>query len=215
MINNLSKNNSILNQFVSELRNVEVQNDSMRFRRNLERIGEIMAYEISKTLTYEEKSIISPLGEAICSVPSDKIVLATILRAGIPLHQGFLNYFDMAENAFVSAYRKYRKGEEFDIHVEYISSASLQDKILILIDPMLATGSSIHLVYKALLEKGIPQQIHVASALASNEGVNYVKQKLPHNTTVWSAAIDMELTAKSYIVPGLGDAGDLAYGKKE
>jgi uracil phosphoribosyltransferase len=212
----LDQQNTILNRFIAQMRDVKVQGDSMRFRRNLERAGEVMAYEISKTLHYEKQSVETPLGEAEVALFDDKIVIATILRAGIPFHQGFLNYFDDAQNAFVSAFRKYSKDGTFKVKVEYISSADLTDKVLILVDPMLATGTSLVLTYKALLEKGgIPRHTHVASVIASDEGVAYAREYLPDNdTTIWCGAVDEELTVKSYIIPGLGDAGDLAYGEK-
>jgi len=206
---------SILNRFIAELRDINIQNDAMRFRRNLERIGEILAYEISTTLQYEAKTIQTPLGFATEQVPTDQVVLATILRAGLPMHQGMLNYFDDASNAFVSAYRKYTADGEFDIHVEYISSPSLHNKVVILSDPMLATGSSLELVYKALLKKGKPKHVHIAAAIASESGIEYIKQVLKNEPiTLWIGAVDEELNAKSFIVPGLGDAGDLAYGEK-
>lgn len=211
---NLSGQNSLIHEFISELRNVEVQNDSMRFRRNLERIGEIFAYEISKTLPYENRDITTPLGIATMPLLVKQPVIATILRAGLPVHQGILNYFDRAENAFVSAYRKHHKDNSFEIKIEYLSSPDLNEKTLILCDPMLATGQSMYLAYKALLKMGTPTHIHVIGVIASVEGVNYVKANFPENTTLWLGAVDDELTAKSYIVPGLGDAGDLAYGKK-
>lgn len=215
MIKDLSKSNSIFNHFVAELRDERVQKDSLRFRRNLERIGEVIAYEISKDLDYKANEVQTVLGEATHNLLMEQPVLATILRAGLPLHQGVLNYFDRAESAFVSAYRKPKKGtDDFDIKVEYLSAPSIDGKTLIIADPMLATGSSMVLVYKALLQKGTPKHIHVVTAIASMEGVEYVKKNLPSNTSIWCGAIDDELTAQSYIVPGLGDAGDLAYGKK-
>lgn len=217
MLHILDKENTILNKFVKQMRDVETQLDSMRFRRNLERAGEVMAYEISKTFGYAPVAVETPLGEAEVMLPTDRIVIATILRAGIPFHQGFLNFFDDAENAFISAYRKYSKDEEtFHVNVEYISSCDLTDKTLILVDPMLATGISLVKTYKALLEAGgTPRHAHVASVIASEEGVIYTKKHMPKTTTtIWCAAVDAELTVKSYIVPGLGDAGDLAYGEK-
>lgn len=216
-INELGTTNSILNNFISEIRNVDVQNDRMRFRRNLERIGEMIAYEISKTLDYKPINITTPLGIKEMMMPCDDVVLATIFRAGIPMHQGFLDVFDRADNAFIAAYRKYQKGDDFDIMVEYCASAALDDKVLILIDPMLATGSSLILCLNRLLENGEihPKAVHLACAIASKEGVAYVKENLNGiDATLWTVNIDDELTAKSYIVPGLGDAGDLAYGPK-
>ena len=212
---NLGKDNSIFNQFISEIRNVEIQNDRMRFRRNCERMGEIMAYEISKTFKYETKDITTPLGTAKINLITEQPVLSTILRAGLTLHQGLLNYFDNADNALVSAYRKHRKDGSFIIEAEYMASPSLEDRIVILSDPMLASGASIVEIYKLLLQKGTPKKLHFAILIASKEGINYVERHLPENTTLWVGAIDDELTAQSYIVPGLGDAGDLAYGSKE
>lgn len=208
---------SLVSKFMLELRDVRIQQDPMRFRRNLDRIGEVMAYEISKRLNYETVDVTTPLGVAKCQDIDDKVVLATIMRAGIPFHHGFLNYFDRAENAFVSAYRKYReKGDSFDVLVEYLASPSIEGKTLLIVDPMLATGSSMELAYKALLRKGTPDKIHVASVIASRQSVEYVKQHFPEEkTTVWIGAIDDEVNSHSYIVPGLGDAGDLAYGEKD
>jgi uracil phosphoribosyltransferase len=214
MVTILNQNLSIIGEYISELRNVEVQNDSLRFRRNLERIGEIMAYEISKTLPYELVEVTTPLGLANCNHIAKQPVLITILRAGLPLHQGMLNIFDKAENAFISAYRKHHKDGSFEVEVEYLSSPDLNEKTIILCDPMLATGTSIVLAYKALLQRGIPTQLHVCAAITSKQGLEYVQKHLPANTQYWFGAIDEELTAQSYIVPGLGDAGDLAYGKK-
>ncbi|HET6243967.1 MAG: uracil phosphoribosyltransferase [Bacteroidetes bacterium] len=214
MVHILGKNNSIFNQFIAELRDVNVQQDSMRFRRNLERIGEIFAYEISKSLSYKSTEITTPLGIAQANLATDQPVIGSILRAGLPLHQGILNYFDRAENAFVSAYRKPHKDGTFDIQVEYVSSPDLTDRILILADPMLATGASMVLTYKALLIKGIPKHTHFVAAIASAEGLEYAKRNLPPETTIWIGEVDDELTAQSYIVPGLGDAGDLAFGTK-
>ena len=211
-----SKTNSILNQYVSEIRNVEVQNDRLRFRRNIERIGEIMAYEMSKEFTYSVKNIRTPLGIAPVSTPDNQLVISTILLAGLPFHQGFLSYFDGAENAFVSAYRKYKDTLKFDIHIEYIASPRIDDKTLIITDPMLATGSSMELSYQAMLTKGHPTEIHVASIIASQQAIDHIKNIFPEDKTIiWCAAIDPEINEHSYIVPGLGDAGDLAYGEKE
>lgn len=213
---NFDKNPSLLSRYMAELRDVRVQKDSMRFRRNLERIGEIMAYEISKRLKYREEQIETPLGSSLCMLPDEEIVIATILRAGLPFHQGFLNYFDNAENAFVSAFRKYKeKGDTFDVLVEYLASPDIEGKTLLLVDPMLATGSSMELGYRALLKNGNPAKIHVASVIASEQAVDYVTQTFPADqTTVWIGAIDPEINSHSYIVPGLGDAGDLAFGEK-
>ncbi len=215
MVHLLSKENSIINQFIAELRNVEVQNDRMRFRRNLERIGEIAALEISKKLPYSTKEVTTPLGIAPVMVPSEQPVIGTILRAGLPLHQGLLNYFDHADNAFISAYRKHHKDGSFDISLDYVSSPPLTDRIFILADPMLATGSSIVTTYRAMIERGKPRHTHIVAALGSTQGIEYVKKHMPESVEIWIGAIDEELTAQSYIVPGLGDAGDLAFGEKE
>ena len=215
MVHILSQQNSIFNQFVAELRDINIQKDSMRFRRNLERMGEIMSYEISKTMDYVTKETTTPLGIAETSHLVDQPVIATILRAGLPMHLGVLNYFDRAENAFISAYRRHHKDNSFDIHVEYVSSPNLDGKILILCDPMIATGGSIVLAYKAILAKGTPKHVHIISAISSKEGVDFVRANmLTSNFTIWCGAVDEELTAHSYIVPGLGDAGDLAFGEK-
>lgn len=215
MVHILSEQNSIFNQFVAELRDVTIQNDSMRFRRNLERMGEIMGYEISKTLSYQTKETTTPLGVAETSHLIEQPVIATILRAGLPMHLGVLNYFDRADNAFISAYRRHHKDNTFDIHVEYVSSPSIDDKVVILCDPMIATGGSIVLAFKALLAKGTPKHTHIISAISSRQGIDYVKANMPSKDfTIWCGAVDEELTAHSYIVPGLGDAGDLAFGTK-
>ena len=214
-INILSEQNSVLNKFIEQIRDKEIQQDSMRFRRNLERIGEVTAYELSKTLDYTPRMVETPLGEAEVQVISDKLVVATILRAGLPFHQGFLNYFDDAQNAFVSAYRKNHKDGSFTVKVEYISCGELEGKVLLLVDPMLATGTSLVYSYEALVAKGgTPKELHVAAVIASEEGVEYATKHLPHGTHIWCASVDAELTAQSYIIPGLGDAGDLAYGSK-
>ncbi len=214
-IQDFSKKNSILNRFVAEIRDAKIQTDPMRFRRNLERIGEVLAYEISKTLGYEEREVTTPLGTAKLNDLKEEVVIATILRAGLPMHQGVLNFFDRAENAFVSAYRKHVKNEnDFEVQIEYLSCPDINDKVLILTDPMLATGASMMLVYKALMTKGTPRHVHIVSAIASMEGVRVLKRNLPKNCTIWLGAIDDELTAQAYIVPGLGDAGDLAFGEK-
>ena len=206
--------NSILNQYISEIRNVEVQNDRLRFRRNIERIGEIMAYEMSKEFKYSVKNIQTPLGIAPVSTPDNNLVISTILRAGLPFHQGFLSYFDGAENAFVSAYRKYKDTLKFDIHIEYIASPRIDDKTLIITDPMLATGGSMELAYGALLTKGKPKKVIIATIIASQPAIDYMKNHFSDDVTLWTAAIDPELNEHSYIIPGLGDAGDLAYGEK-
>lgn len=214
-IKQINQTPSLLNKFVSEIRDCNIQLDPLRFRRNMERIGEIFAYEISKTLNYQTKQVQTPLGFANEMFPQDNIVLASILRAGVPLHNGLLNFFDRAENAFVSAYRKYTEDGHFDIHIEYISGPDLTGKTLILADPMLATGSSLELAYKALKANGIPAHVHLVSIIASQAGVDYIENMLQNESvTLWLAGVDEELNAKSYIVPGLGDAGDLAYGAK-
>jgi uracil phosphoribosyltransferase len=214
MIYELGKENSVLNHFISELRNVNIQNDRMRFRRNLERIGEIFAYEISKTMDYEEVEVTTPLGLATTFHMAQQPVIGSIMRAGLPFHHGLLNYFDQGDSSFISAYRKHHKDGSFDIQVEYVASPNLDNRILILSDPMLATGSSMVLTYKALLRKGLPKHTHFVSVIASAEGLDYAKKHLPENSSLWIGVIDDELTAQSYIVPGLGDAGDLAYGEK-
>ena len=216
MVKILNTENTILNKFLAQMRDKRVQKDSMRFRRNMERVGEIMAYEISKKLNYKTEMVETPLGIAAVENISDKVVIATILRAGLPFHQGFLNYFDDAENGFVSAYRKSRPDGSFIVEVEYVSTTSLAGKTLILVDPMLTTGTSLMMVYDALIRRaGEPEHTHFAAAIASEEGVDYVRKRInPSKCTLWCAAVDEELTAKSYIVPGIGDAGDLAYGEK-
>ena len=213
---NLGEKNSVLNKFVAQMRDSKVQKDSMRFRRNLESLGEIFAYEISQTFNYSEKPVQTPLGIADMRLYDDKLVVATILRAGLPLHQGILNYFDDAQNAFVAAYRKYDKGEDFHINIEYASSPGLEGKILILADTMLATGASLEITYRRLCEEGEPLHTHLVCPIASTYAVEFLKKHLPADkVTLWVAAIDEELTGKSYIVPGLGDAGDLAFGIKK
>lgn len=201
---------------MSEMRDVNIQGDMMRFRANLRRTGEIMAYEISKNLRYKEVTVETPLAPARTLVLDSKVVLATIFRAGLPFHQGFLDYFDHAENAFVSAYRKYKEKDNFEICIEYLASPSIEGKTLIIADPMLATGASMELSYKALLTKGTPESIHVASVIASTQAIDYIKRTFPNDrTTVWVGAIDEKINSHSYIVPGLGDAGDLAFGTKD
>ena len=213
---NFDQTPSVISQYMMELRNVDIQSDMLRFRRNLERIGELMAYEISRTLNYTKKEITTPLAKAQCDVIADSVVLATIFRAGVPFHVGFLNILDQAQNAFVSAYRKYREKENFDVFIEYIASPRIDGKTLVIVDPMLATGTSMELSYRALLTKGTPEKIHIASVIASQQAIDYVKKTFPeYKTTVWVGAIDPEINSHSYIVPGLGDAGDLAYGIKE
>ncbi len=217
MINiiNIGGHSSIFNQFIAEIRDETIQKDRMRFRKNLERIGEIFAYEISKKFLFENTSITTPLGIANVPLLVNQPVIATILRAGLPLHQGILNMFDKAENSFISSYRRYSKDGTFDIQVEYVSSPSIEGKTLVLSDPMLATGSSLILAYKALLQRGTPVHTHIVTVIASREGLDHVQKHLGSDKiTLWVGAIDDELTVKSYIVPGLGDAGDLAFGSK-
>jgi uracil phosphoribosyltransferase len=216
-IKNLGEGNSVINNFISELRNVDIQNDRFRFRKNLERLGEIFAYEISKTLEYKSETVVTPLGSLEMNVLKEQPVLATILRAGLPMHQGFLNIFDKADNSFIAAHRKYDKNENYDINIEYYSTADFNDKVLVIIDPMLSTGESLVRCLNDLVSDDMmPKEIHVANVLASRDGIEYLNRSLNHlNITVWVGAIDEELTAKAYIVPGLGDAGDLAYGRKE
>ena len=214
-IHYLSEGNSVLNHFLGQIRNVNVQQDSMRFRRNIERIGEVMAYELSKDLHYKNVEIQTPLGMKKTTEIEDQLVLCSILRAGLPLHLGFLNYFDSAENGFVSAYRHHPNNDEFfDILVEYQAVADLENKALILIDPMLATGQSIVAVFNKLMQKGQPKEIHIAVIIAAPEGIAYLEEHLPDSCHLWVAALDDKLNEKKYIVPGLGDAGDLAFGNK-
>ena len=211
-----SLKNSVLNSYIAQIRDAKIQKDAMRFRKNIERIGEVLAYELSKKLPFSEQEIVTPLGKKNMALIDDKIVLCSILRAGLPLHQGVLNVFDEAENAFISAYRKHHPNndKEFSIEVEYFASPSLEGKTLILIDPMLATGSSMVAVYQALKKHGIPKKIHIISVIGSLQGVEYVDKHLPKDTELWISAIDDKLNDKGYIIPGLGDAGDLAFGAK-
>jgi uracil phosphoribosyltransferase len=213
MVVNLSEQYSLLSNWISEIRDEEVQKDRMRFRRNLERIGEVAAYEISKILPFEEKEVQTPLGIAICKMLKDQPVVATILRAGLPLHQGLLNYFDRADNAFISAYRKHQRDGSFEISLDYVSCPELEGRVVIVSDPMLATGASLVKTIQFLREEGHPAEIHVVVAIACTVGIEYVLRSEPH-CKIWCGAIDDELTAKGYIVPGLGDAGDLAFGPK-
>jgi len=214
-IHYLSEGNSILNHFLGQIRDVNVHNDSMRFRRNIERIGEIMAYELSKELHYESVKIQTPLGVKNTTDIKDKLVLCSILRAGLPLHLGFLNYFDNAENGFVSAFRHHPNQDDyFDIIVQYEAIADINNKNLILVDPMLATGQSIVAVFNKLMERGTPKEIHIAVVIAAPEGIAYLEKHVPENCHLWVATLDEKLNEHSYIVPGLGDAGDLAYGEK-
>jgi len=214
---NLSEQNSIINQYMAEIRDAEYQKNRLLFRNNIMRIGEFEAFELSKTLDYEPKEITTPLGVSTVNVPTDKIVLATIFRAGLPFHNGFLNVFDHAGNAFVSAYREYKDAahHEVGIHIEYLATPSIDEKNLIIADPMLATGGSMELGYKAFLTKGTPKQIHVCCVIASPEGIEHIKKTFPNEkTTIWCAAIDPGMNEHKYIVPGFGDAGDLCYGEK-
>ena len=213
MVINLSEKQSLVGNWVAELRDVQLQADHMRFRRNLERIAEAISYEISKKMEYEEKEIETPLGTAVSKVLKSQPVLATILRAGLPMHQGMLNYFDKADNAFISAYRKHHKDGTFEISLDYVSCPDLEDRIVIISDPMLATGSSLVKTIHFLKEEGRPKEIHIVAAIACTVGIEYIKREEP-SVTIWCGDIDDELTAKGYIVPGLGDAGDLAYGLK-
>ena len=213
MIVNLSQQHSLVSNWVGELRDMNVQTDRMRFRRNLERIGEVAAYEISKVLPFVEKEIQTPLGIAVHKVLKEHPVLATILRAGLPLHQGLLNYFDQSDNAFISAYRKHHKDGSFDISLDYVSCPELENRVVIISDPMLAPGSSLVKTIHFLKDEGQPREIHIVAAIACTVGIEYVKREEP-SVTIWCGDIDDELTAKGYIVPGLGDAGDLAFGPK-
>ena len=213
MVINLSKKNSLISEWVGEIRDIQVQSDRMRFRRNLERIGEIAGYEISQLMIYTEKEVQTPLGISMCKTLAEQPVLATILRAGLPLHQGLLNVFDKADNAFISAYRKHKRDGTFEISLDYISCPDLDNRIVIISDPMLATGASLVNTIQYLKAEGRPREIHVVAAIACTVGIEFVQRSEP-NVKIWCAAIDEELTAKGYIVPGLGDAGDLAYGVK-
>ncbi len=215
MVRNLGEKNTVFNQFIAEIRDKEVQKDRMRFRRNLERIGESFAYEISKYLEYEDRDVETPLGIKKMQLIKEFPVLATVLRAGLPMHQGLLNIFDRSDNAYISAYRKHELDGSFVVEVEYVSCPELDDRLLIISDPMLATGQSMVLTYNELIRIGKPKHTHIACAIASSEGVEYLKKYLPMgDVSIWVGAIDDELTAQSYIVPGLGDAGDLAFGSK-
>lgn len=215
IINDFSKENSLISKYIFELRDVSIQKDSMRFRRNIERIGEIMSYEISKTLNYETVKVTTPLGEKEVYVPDNKIVLCSILRAGLPLHNGVLNYFDSVENAFISAYREHpNDDDDFEVIVSYLASPSIKGKTLILVDPMLATGKTLENVLEALKNHGKPKQIHILSVIGAKLGIEYVEKIFPADTHLWIAAVDDRLDSRGYIIPGLGDAGDLAYGEK-
>jgi uracil phosphoribosyltransferase len=214
-IHNLSEKNSVLNHFLGQIRDINIHNDSMRFRRNIERIGEIMAYELSKELHYSDIEIQTPLGTKKTTQINDQLVLCSILRAGLPMHQGFLNYFDSAENGFISAFRYHPNNDDyFEIKVDYQAVADINNKNVLLLDPMLATGQSIVAVFNKLIEKGTPKQIHIAVVIATPEGIAHLENHLPENCHLWIAALDDNLNEHNYIIPGLGDAGDLAYGKK-
>ncbi|MCO4293088.1 uracil phosphoribosyltransferase [Solitalea sp. MAHUQ-68] len=213
MITVFSKTNSLANHFLAELRHIDIQNDRMRFRRNLERLGEVFALEISKKMNYEEQEVVTPLGVATVSLLSEQPVLVTILRAGLPMHQGLMNYFDKADSAYISAYRKAKKNNEFEIKMEYFSTPDLTDRVIIVSDPMLATGQSMVIVCKELMARFEIKELHIASVIASAEGVAHVRSHLP-KACLWLGAVDEELTSKAYIVPGLGDAGDLCFGEK-
>ena len=212
---NFAEQPSLMSKYLMEMRDIAIQHDPMRFRANLERCGQIMAYEISKTLDYKKVDVTTPLATAHCDEIADYVVLGTIFRAGVPFQQGFLIYFDRDENAFVSAYRKYKEKDTFEILIEYLATPRLDGKCLILCDPMLATGASMELSYRALLTKGTPAKVHLASVIASRQAVEYLEKVMPEDATLWVGVIDDEINAHSYIVPGLGDAGDLAYGSKE
>jgi uracil phosphoribosyltransferase len=214
MVHNISSQASVLNTFLAQIRSIEFQKDPLRFRRNMERIAEILGYEVSKRMVYHETEVVTPLGKAQIDLPKENPLLATILRAGLSMHQGLLNYFDQSESAFISAYRKHSTAEDFEIYVEYMAAPNLNNKTWIISDPMLATGSSMVTVYQAMLRYGNPKRIFIVSAIATPQALDYVKKHLPENTEIFVGAIDQELTAQSYIVPGLGDAGDLAYGEK-
>jgi uracil phosphoribosyltransferase len=214
-IHHISEKNSILNKFIVEIRDAEIQKDSLRFRRNIERIGEILAYELSKKLSYKSFDVVTPLGVKAIEKSTNNIVLCSILRAGLPLHQGLLNYFDDAENAFISAYRHHPNNDAgFEIVVEYFAAPAIENKTLLLADPMLATGQSLVAVYEAIKKYGAPKELHIVSVIAAKEGIDFIKDHFPKNTHLWVAAIDADLNDKGYIIPGLGDAGDLAFGSK-
>jgi uracil phosphoribosyltransferase len=214
-IHHIGENNSVLNTFIAEIRDHKIQKDSLRFRRNIERIGEILSYELSKNLSYSVVDVETPLGQKKVQLPYNDLVLCSILRAGLPLHQGLLNYFDKAENAFISAYRHHPKDkDEFEIVVEYFASPKIDNKTLLLADPMLATGQSLVAVYEAIKKYGTPKELHIIVVIGSREGVDFIEKKFPKNTHLWIATIDDELNSKGYIIPGLGDAGDLAFGEK-
>lgn len=215
IVHNYSNHNSVLNQFIAELRDINIQKDAMRFRKNIERVGGVLAYELSKTLNYAQETITTPLGKKEMFLPKDELVICSVLRAGLPLHNGMLSYFDHAENAFISAYRYHEDNkDDFKVIVKYLATPSIKDKTLILSDPMLATGKTLENVYAVLKERGQPKQIHIISVIGSQPGVDYIKNIFPETTHLWISAIDEKLTSKGYIVPGLGDAGDLSFGIK-
>ncbi|WP_424001013.1 uracil phosphoribosyltransferase [Maribacter sp. IgM3_T14_3] len=215
IIHNLGDENSILNTFISEIRDSHIQKDAMRFRRNIERIGEVLGYEVSKELEYTIKNVTTPLGHKSMNLSQDQVVICSILRAGLPLHQGLLNYFDNAENGFISAFRKHEGDEDnFEVIVDYFAAPSLEGKVLVLTDPMLATGRTLENVLEGLKKHGTPKQIHIVSVIGSQEGIDFIENIFPQNTHLWISAIDPELNARGYIIPGIGDAGDLAYGQK-
>ncbi|MAP80777.1 MAG: uracil phosphoribosyltransferase [Aequorivita sp.] len=214
-VHDFSTEKSILNQFVLEMRDVSIQKDSMRFRKNIERVGEILSFEMSKTFNYKVEEVITPLGKKTVQVPEDKIVVCSILRAALPLHNGVINLFDKAENAYISAYRHHPDGgDDFEVIVNYLASPSIEGKILVLTDPMLATGRTLENVLKAFKSHGTPKQIHILSVIGAKPGIDYIKPIFPENTHLWIAAVDDELNSRGYIVPGLGDAGDLCFGEK-
>jgi uracil phosphoribosyltransferase len=214
-VHNLGETNSVLHQFIAEIRDKDVQKDRLRFRKNIERIGSILGYEMSKDLSYRSKNVHTPFGTKEVSVPNDRLVLCSVLRAGIPLHYGLLNLFDGAENAFISAYRHHPgNGPEFEVIVRYFAAPDLNGKVLVLTDPMLATGKTLENVYRTLSSHGAPKKIHLVSVIGSQSGVDYVSAVFPESTNLWIAAIDHKLAAQGYIVPGIGDAGDLAFGEK-
>ena len=215
IIHNFEKENTLLNQFTAELRDVEMQTDRMRFRRNIERIGEILGYELSKTLSYRSRLVKTPLGEKSVSVPNDELVLCSVLRAGLPLHTGLLNYFDTAENAFISAFRYHPdENDAFEVITNYLATPSIANKTLVISDPMLATGKTLENILNAFKEHGIPKQIHIVAVIGSRDGIDYIKKRFPENTQLWIAAVDENLNSRGYIMPGLGDAGDLSFGTK-
>jgi uracil phosphoribosyltransferase len=214
MIHHFNAHQTVFNQFIREIRDEVIQKDRAKFRNNIVRMSEIMAYEISKTLRYELEVVTTPLGEAEIMIPAEQPVICSIMRAALPMHQGFLNIFDGADSAFAAAYRRHHRSGEFEIEMDYLSSPNLEERTIVIVDPMLATGSSIELVYKQLIQHGKPAKVHVAALIASESGLNHARTKLPEDTHWWIGAIDKELTAQAYIVPGLGDAGDLAFGRK-